>query len=54
VGNATKPSSWSLTRGARGNLRAQDVVLVPRFEHHSNIAVLRHEPWIVSRDTPVR
>ena len=41
-------------RGARGNLRTQDVVLVPRFEHHSNIAALRHEPGIVSRDTPVR
>jgi hypothetical protein len=50
VRNATKPS----TRRTRGNLRAQDVVLVPRFEHHSNIAALRHEPWIVSRDTPVR
>lgn len=54
VRNATKPSSWSLTCGARGNLRAQDVVPVPRFEHHSNIAVLGHERWIVSRDTPVR
>ena len=35
VCNVTKPSTWWLTE--RGNLQAQDAVLVIKIKHHSNV-----------------